>query len=186
MTTGTWDRHRGHSTGYDVIGLGFNYRIDEPRAALLLSRLPRLETDIAAGASWSTATASCSPTIDGISMPFDDDERRQLLLLRDADDARRRRRRGEPLRARMRERGIQTSVLYPAIHQFTAYASADMPRCRRASRSLAAELTLPLFPTLTEARPGPGRRRAAGRAGDRPRHQRDCRGGRGRPWRRLT
>src|SRR3954454_10608800 len=32
MTSGTWDRHRGHSSGYDVVGLGFNYRMDEPRA----------------------------------------------------------------------------------------------------------------------------------------------------------
>ena len=34
MTTLTWDRHRGHASGYDVVALGFNYRIDEPRAAL--------------------------------------------------------------------------------------------------------------------------------------------------------
>ena len=40
MTSGTWDRHRGHSAGYDVVGLGFNYRMDEPRAALL-RRAPR-------------------------------------------------------------------------------------------------------------------------------------------------
>ena len=34
MTTLSWDRHRGHAAGYDVVALGFNYRIDEPRAAL--------------------------------------------------------------------------------------------------------------------------------------------------------
>ena len=48
MTSGTWDRHRGHSAGYDVVGLGFNYRLDEPRAALLLSRLARLREDVSA------------------------------------------------------------------------------------------------------------------------------------------
>ena len=47
MTSGTWDRHRGHSAGYDVVGLGFNYRMDEPRAALLSARLEGLEDDIA-------------------------------------------------------------------------------------------------------------------------------------------
>ena len=41
MTSGTWDRHRGHAAEYDVVGLGFNYRLDEPRAALLLARLAR-------------------------------------------------------------------------------------------------------------------------------------------------
>src|SRR5207237_7042062 len=45
MTTLTWDRHRGHASGYDVVELGFNYRIDEPRAALAERRLARLEDD---------------------------------------------------------------------------------------------------------------------------------------------
>ena len=46
MSSGTWDRHTGRTTTYDVDGLGFNYRLDEPRSALALSRLPRLEADI--------------------------------------------------------------------------------------------------------------------------------------------
>src|SRR4051794_5099744 len=45
MTTLTWDRHRGHASGYDVVALGFNYRIDEPRAALATARLARLDAD---------------------------------------------------------------------------------------------------------------------------------------------
>jgi dTDP-4-amino-4,6-dideoxygalactose transaminase len=47
MTSVTWDRHRGDAHQYDVTALGFNYRLDEPRAALLLSRLSRLEDEIA-------------------------------------------------------------------------------------------------------------------------------------------
>ena len=43
MTSGTWDRHRGHAEGYDVLEVGFNYRIDEPRAALAFSRLARAD-----------------------------------------------------------------------------------------------------------------------------------------------
>ena len=41
-------------------------------------------------------------------------------------------------------------MLYPAIHQFTAYAdSADsLPRSELAART---ELTLPLYPHLTKA-----------------------------------
>ena len=45
MTTLTWDRHRGHASGYDVVELGFNYRIDEPRATLAIARLARLDAD---------------------------------------------------------------------------------------------------------------------------------------------
>ncbi len=45
MTTLTWDRHRGHAASYDVVELGFNYRIDEPRAALASSRLARIDAE---------------------------------------------------------------------------------------------------------------------------------------------
>src|SRR4051794_19246365 len=45
MTTLSWDRHRGHASGYDVVALGFNYRIDEARAALAARRLARLDAE---------------------------------------------------------------------------------------------------------------------------------------------
>jgi dTDP-4-amino-4,6-dideoxygalactose transaminase len=48
MTSGTWDRHRGHSDTYDVVDVGFNFRLDEPRAALGSSRLRHLREDIEA------------------------------------------------------------------------------------------------------------------------------------------
>jgi dTDP-4-amino-4,6-dideoxygalactose transaminase len=43
MTKGTWERFKGETMSYDVVGLGFNYRIDEPRATLASARLPRLD-----------------------------------------------------------------------------------------------------------------------------------------------
>ena len=39
-------RHTRVRDSYDGVGLGFNYRLDEPRGALLLSRLARLEPEI--------------------------------------------------------------------------------------------------------------------------------------------
>jgi dTDP-4-amino-4,6-dideoxygalactose transaminase len=42
MTALTWDRHRGHAAGYDVVLPGFNYRLDEIHAALALVQLGRL------------------------------------------------------------------------------------------------------------------------------------------------
>src|SRR5207248_10685191 len=45
MTAPTWDRHRGHASAYDVVVRGFNYRIDEARAALASSRLRRLDKE---------------------------------------------------------------------------------------------------------------------------------------------
>src|SRR5689334_9841608 len=43
MTTLTWDRHKGHAWSYDVVDLGYNYRIDEIRAALGTVQLSKLE-----------------------------------------------------------------------------------------------------------------------------------------------
>ena len=57
----------------------------------------------------------------------------------------------EPLRAKLLEQRVQTSVLYPAIHEFTAYEGSvegSLPRAELAART---ELTLPLFPTLAES-----------------------------------
>ncbi len=48
MTSGTWDRHRGHEDSYDVVDIGFNFRLDEPRAALGISRLARVRDEIEA------------------------------------------------------------------------------------------------------------------------------------------
>ena len=72
MTCGTWDRHRGRTDTYDVAGLGYNYRLDEPRAALLLSRLERLEADIARRRELTLRYRALLTQVEGIIVPFED------------------------------------------------------------------------------------------------------------------
>ncbi len=150
MTSGTWDRHRGHSAGYDVVGLGFNYRMDEPRAALLLARMEGLEEDIANRRRLVHRYRAMLEDCPGLTVPYRDEEVDTSscyvmpVMLEDGDIR-------EPLRAQLVEQRVQTSVLYPAVHEFTAYegsVSGSLPRAELAART---ELTLPLFPTLTEA-----------------------------------
>ena len=43
MTTLTWDRHRGHAADYDVTDMGYNYRLDEVRAAIGLEQLRKID-----------------------------------------------------------------------------------------------------------------------------------------------
>lgn len=150
MTTGTWDRHRGRSATYDVTGLGFNYRMDEPRAALLAARLPALEEDIAARRRIVRRYRRALAGMPGVVVPYGDEdvERSSCYTMPIVlEDARRR----DPLRQLLLERHrVQTSVLYPAIHEFTAYAgSADggLPRSEHVAR---AQVTLPLYPHLAE------------------------------------
>lgn len=150
MTSGTWDRHRGHSAGYDVTALGYNYRLDEPRAALLNARLPGLEDDIAQRRRLVHRYRELLSGLPGVTVPYEDTDVDfsscyvMPLMLEDGELR-------EPLRASMLERKVQTSVLYPAIHEFTAYADSDAEGLARSEFAARTELTLPLFPGLTEA-----------------------------------
>jgi dTDP-4-amino-4,6-dideoxygalactose transaminase len=56
------------------------------------------------------------------------------------------------VRARLRdEHGVQTTIMYPAIHEFSAYRSrfpgVSLPRTEAAAR---AQVCLPLFGHLTD------------------------------------
>jgi len=152
MTRGSWDRHEGAPEDYDVTALGFNYRIDEPRAALLLSRLRRLEDDVARRQELTLRYRRLLEDVPGLIVPFTDEGVGTSccyvmpVMLEDAS-------RQGPLRIALRERHrIQTSLFYPAVHEFTAYRDRNpgvsLPWTELAARS---EVTLPLFSHMTEA-----------------------------------
>jgi dTDP-4-amino-4,6-dideoxygalactose transaminase len=151
MTTGSWRRHHDGPSRYDVPALGFNYRIDEPRAALLLSRLPRLKDEIVRRRIITRRYRRLLSEIPGLVVPFTDESVETSscyvmpVMVEDSS------RQGQ-IRQVLREvHGVQTSIFYPAIHEFTAYRSRfpglSLPLTELAARS---EITLPLFPHLTE------------------------------------
>ena len=150
LTSGTWDRHRGHAHGYDVVGLGYNYRMDEPRAALLTARMAGLEDDIARRRELVHRYRELLTGLEGVTVPYEDaevDVSSCYVMPVVLDDHELR----DPLRAHMLEQHkVQTSVLYPALHELSAYTdrASELPRAEFVGR---AEVTLPLFPTLTEA-----------------------------------
>ncbi len=152
MTSGTWERHSKQTTTYDVQGLGFNYRLDEPRSALALSRLARLEQDIETRRGLVREYRRRLAEIDGVIVPYRDEDVAgsscyvMPILVRDAE-------RRDEVRELLRTRhGVQTSVFYPAIHEFTAYRQrvpgVHLPRTELVARS---EITLPLYPHMTAA-----------------------------------
>jgi len=149
MTSGTWDRHTGRTDSYDVTALGFNYRLDEPRAALALSRLQRLEAEISRRRELTARYRQLLAQVDGIIVPFADAEVASsscyvipIMVEQDGRQA--------TVSSRLRERGIQTSIFYPAIHGFSAYRErfpgVSLPITELASRT---ELTLPFYPHMT-------------------------------------
>jgi dTDP-4-amino-4,6-dideoxygalactose transaminase len=153
MTSGTWDRHRGHAMGYDVVGVGYNYRMDEPRAALLSARLPGLAADVAERRRLTHLYRAALADVPGVTAPYSDaqvDASSCYIMPLMLDEPALR----DPLRSYLADRhGIQTTVLYPSINEFSAYAgglgAGSLPRCEHAAR---AQLTLPLYPHLGEER----------------------------------
>jgi dTDP-4-amino-4,6-dideoxygalactose transaminase len=144
------DRHRGKATCYDVAERGFNYRFDDPRAALLLSRFHRLEPELVQRRAAVQRYRDLLADAPGISVPyagFDLDQSSCYLMgvIAESPDARR------ALRERLAsEHGVQTTM-YPAVHRFTAYVEAygevSLPRTERVADGL---FSIPLFPHISE------------------------------------
>ncbi len=152
MTSLTWDRHHGHAWSYDVVDLGYNYRIDEVRSALgriQLEKLPgfnerRRELTL----HYYELLQELCPEV---GLPFKDHpgvsacHLMPVLLPEGVSRI--------TVMEHLKSAGIQTSIHYPPVHQFSAYQ--DLKGMNAASlpltESLALrELTLPLYPTLPE------------------------------------
>jgi dTDP-4-amino-4,6-dideoxygalactose transaminase len=145
MTTLTWDRHRGHAHSYDVVEHGFNYRLDETRAAVGLVQLRRLPAENDARRGISAAYRAALDGQDGLSMPFGDAPQDTsshhlavVLLPEGADRAQ--------VRTTLTEAGIQTSVHYPPIHRFSRYTELGARRPLPRTDAVAQRIvTLPLY-----------------------------------------
>jgi dTDP-4-amino-4,6-dideoxygalactose transaminase len=150
MTANTLDRTRGRAVGYDVVECGHNFRMDELRGALGLVQIERL-------AGWNQTRrelvaryrAELGREAPEIVVPFDPGHRTSAhimpVLLPEGCDR-------PKVMAEMRAAGVQTSVHFPAIHQFEyyrrSYGDVLLPNTARFS---ARQLTLPLHPALDTA-----------------------------------
>jgi dTDP-4-amino-4,6-dideoxygalactose transaminase len=146
MTALTWDRHRGHASGYDVVDLGFNYRIDEPRAALARRRLERLEAENARRAMLDARYRDLLAGVGGLTPALAPVPRAQLahhlftVVLEEGVDR-------AAFREALAARGIQTSIHYPPAHRFSIYAGGgELPVTEDYG---ARAVTLPMFATMT-------------------------------------
>ncbi len=148
MTTLTWDRHQGHAHSYDVVALGYNYRLDEMRAALGLVQLAKLERNNARRREVTEWYRARLEGVRGLSLPYCDHPGTSgahifpLLLASDLD-------RDRFIEA-MKAQGIQTSIHYPAIHRFACYRKQGPTVSLELTEAVAArEVTLPLYPQMT-------------------------------------
>jgi dTDP-4-amino-4,6-dideoxygalactose transaminase len=142
MTTLTWDRHRGHAAGYDVVALGFNYRIDEPRAALLTARLARLGAENARRHELDRGYRERLASLDGIVPTAAPAHHIFTAVVDDGIDR-------DALRQTLADRRIQTSLHYPPVHRFSIYADGA-PELPLTDAYSTRAITLPLFAGMTD------------------------------------
>jgi len=149
MTSLTWDRHRGHAHSYDVVAHGFNYRLDEIRAAIGLVQLRRLAEHNAARAHLVARYREALDGVAGIEMPFPPDDisepANHLAVIVLPERCSR-----NAFQAALAEDGIQTSVHYPPIHGFSAYRASGTRRPLPVTEMVASRLvSLPLYPHMS-------------------------------------
>lgn len=146
MTTLTWDRYKGHASSYDVVLHGYNYRLDELRAALGRCQLEKLEHNNHLRQQLVSAYLRNLTTLPGWIIPFVDysgDSAYHLMVIVVSDEGTR-----SHIVQALKEAGIQTSLHYPCLSDFEAFKRFRVNDLEH-SRSFARRaITLPLFPSM--------------------------------------
>lgn len=149
MTTMSYQRAQGHATKYDILELGYNYRMDDIRASIGIAQLAKLVDDLKKRADVRERYVARLQNVSNISIPFAD--RKEFssnyifpIVLEESTEERR-----DAFRDYLQARGVQTSVHYPAIHKFSIYRDfyTELPNTEYISKN---ELTLPMYASLTE------------------------------------
>ncbi len=153
MTTLTWDRHKGHAWTYDVVDLGYNYRIDEIRSALGIVQLGKLESNNAIRRAlvqrYQAELASIAPEL---LVPFKNHKGTSAAHLMPIILPLHTIRTG--FMESMKVAGIQTSIHYPPVHRFSAYQNLTPSpdgTLHWTEEAGSREVTLPLYAGLGEA-----------------------------------
>jgi len=156
MTSLSWDRHQGHAWSYDVVDLGYNYRIDEMRAALGRVQLQKVS---AGNERRRHLTNLYRERLDEqasqVQMPFAEARGTSCyhilpVLLPPGTDRIR-------FMEGLKSHGVQTSIHYPPVHHFRVYEEewrkrgASLPLTEEAA---ARQVTLPLYPSLRDEQVG--------------------------------
>lgn len=150
MTSLTWDRHRGHAASYDVITNGYNYRLDEIRAALGRVQLQKLERNNA----WrrklvETYRGKLKGMRDWVTIfdDYDGDTACHLMVAVAPTEGER-----DVAASHLKQLRIQTSMHYPFIPSFSAFRDSRAPDSRDLTRSISfaqRAMTLPLYSKMT-------------------------------------
>jgi len=150
MTSLTLDRHKGRAISYDVVRPGFNFRIDEVRAALGLVQLAKLEQANHQRSRIVDRYIEALHDIDDLIIPFSEEVRDvkpayhifTVLLPKCCDRL--------SVIEELKRQGVQSSIHYPAFQEFSAFVDTKLGETPIANEISKRELTLPLYPTMND------------------------------------
>lgn len=149
MTTMSYQRAKGHATAYDILDLGYNFRMDDIRASIGCVQMRKLQSDLERRIRVRERYVANLSKIANVAVPFADNTEfvsnyiMPIVLLNSTKEHR------DAIRDKIHEAGIQTSVHYPSIHQFSIYKGygAVLPQTEYVSDN---EITLPMYAALTD------------------------------------
>ncbi len=136
---------RGPSIAYKIPEPGWNYRLDELHAALLITQLPFLTNTLERRQALVERYIRTLPDQTGLTIPL-----RKLLhggfhlfpLLADSMNTR------DRLRQALQAKGIQSGIHYQALHQISTYGHDSTRSLPITEDFCKRELSLPLYPHL--------------------------------------
>lgn len=148
MTTMSYQRAGGHATSYDIVELGYNFRLDDIHAAIAIEQLKKLPGDLEKRIAVRNRYIQNLSKVANIVVPFADNTEfvsnyiMPIVLTKGTVEDR------DKIREAIHAAGIQTSVHYPAIHRFSIYKdySAVLPQTEYVTDH---EITLPMYAALT-------------------------------------
>ena len=148
MTTMSYQRASGHATAYDIVELGYNFRMDDIRAAIAIEQLKKLPADLEKRIQVRKRYVEKLTNVKGVVVPFADCTEftsnyiMPVVLINSNKGTR------DVIREKIHAAGIQTSVHYPAIHKFTIYIEEGtvLPETEYVTD---CEITLPMYASLT-------------------------------------
>ena len=148
MTTMSYQRAGGHATTYDIVELGYNFRLDDIHAAIAIEQLKKLPGDLETRLAVRARYIERLSQIKNIVVPFADNTEfvsnyiMPIVLTKGTVEDR------DRIREAIHDAGIQTSVHYPAIHRFSIYKDygAVLPQTEYVTDH---EITLPMYAALT-------------------------------------
>ncbi len=152
MTSLSWDRHKGHAWTYDVVDLGYNYRIDELRSAIGRAQLKKVGRFNQRREELTNLYRELlSELAPEVGVPFQAGRGischhiMPVLLPPNTDRVK--------FMEGMKVEGVQTSIHYPPIHHFQNYSRRT--EFLRTGLEITEdvgrrEVTLPLYPAMQD------------------------------------